>query len=156
MTEDPRSRALDETPASCFLMRHGDRIQPWPLRDCPLSPEGCQRAAGIRWDCQLAIVSPLLRARQTLDFSGINYTRLKVDPRCREIMSGGEPDYLPRETISIETPEQIATRVEEFRSYLLHKSLKYKSIIVVSHGCFGSLLARVPTLGYCQYVPIPL
>jgi len=120
--------------------------------DIELSPYGKQQAALLTGKPCLVIISPLHRARQTLEHSNIQYTELLVSDLCRERLDGNIINHFSHETPSMESEAELADRVTKFKTLLLEKnqSGKYKEIYVITHALFIHRLTGVGIVNNCH------
>jgi len=120
--------------------------------DCGLTETGIKQASNLFGDVNLVIVSPLKRARQTLQKSTIVFKHLLVSSLCRERRNVSNCDYLEGETKVMETDEQFGQRVLEFRQLLHLLTPFYPRILVVSHGIFiMATTGRTTPIGNCEF-----
>ena len=54
------------------------------VKNCPLSPSGCQEASRLVGEFDLLVLSPLKRAIQTYAFSQIKAGEIVISPLARE------------------------------------------------------------------------
>lgn len=100
--------------------------------DCPLTELGRQQASNLRGHYSLVILSPLLRARQTLALASITYDRLEISPLVREHRV--DPcDFLLDEEVVVESDEELIRRGDLFLEKLHSLSQGLSSVLVVSH-----------------------
>jgi len=147
------------------VIRHSIRPSKWEGLDCPISDEGKRHAKNIQWECDVAVVSPLCRTRQTLEASRVVAKQVIETELCREYMGGSRPDYTEADLLKtngklhVETREEFAARLKQFRDFLADLATKHKSILVVTHGIFmANLLQLQQGIHYCEFHPynIPL
>ncbi len=120
--------------------------------DIELSPFGKQQAAQLVGKPCLVIISPLYRARQTLEHSNIQYGELLVSDLCRERLDGNIINHFSHEMPSIESEAEFADRIAKFKALLLEKSQcnKYKEIYVITHALFIHRLTGVGIVNNCH------
>lgn len=103
--------------------------------DCPLSEEGKVQASRLAGVYDLIVCSPLRRARETVQFSGMESREIVISPLCREIGDGNPINYLVTEQPPfMETPAQLETRMQSFLQWLAQR--KEPTIAVVTHALF--------------------
>lgn len=105
-------------------------------RNCPLTPEGIKICKNLQGTYDLVICSTLRRARQTLEESNLVYPEVLFSELCREIRGGNPVDYYDNEPLVSETPEQIVSRINEFKQLVQELQKKYAKIAVISHSTF--------------------
>ena len=142
-----------------YIMRHADKPHEWKGFDCPISTIGRQTAQNVIGETQIAIISPLIRTKQTLEFSRIKVTDKVIETNlCREHMANNPSDYLPTDLINgqlpIESPTQLKTRINAFHNMLKDLSKKHTSILVITHGVFMTHLLNLKRyVEYCESFP---
>ena len=129
-----------------YFLRHGQSVFNFDpsndLLDCSLTPLGIEQSMEIDFNSSpkhysLVICSPLSRCIQTFAHSSITFDSMEVNHLFREIQSACRSDLLDEnESISIDTPEQIQTRIDQINSYLLElkDKLAGKNLLIVSHA----------------------
>ena len=103
-------------------------------RDCPLTELGRQQVASLHGHYSLVIVSPLLRAQQTLQHSAITYDRLELSQLVREHRV--DPcDFLlgEEEETAVESEAELMRRGDLLLLQLRGLSCEHRSVLVVSH-----------------------
>jgi broad specificity phosphatase PhoE len=99
------------------------------LRDCSLTTFGILQASTLNGHYDLIIVSPLLRAKQTLLHSNITYDHCIINNLIREFKT--DPcDFFEDEEYKLETEDELMDRGNEFINEL--KRLN-SNILVISH-----------------------
>jgi len=137
-----------------FLIRHAQSLfNAFGIkkRDIELSDFGIKQAKSLEGHADLVIISPLHRAKQTLENSKITYDNLMISNLCREHNDGNIINYLENEdeTIeTIETREQLEERMNKFREFLKEQNKIHNTIIVITHALFISNLVAT-----CDIVP---
>lgn len=104
--------------------------------DCNITDFGKQQASHLTGSYDLVICSVLRRSIQTLFASQIKYSNFMVSELPREILDGNIINLLNSEENKIETPDNIAERVQKFNELLLELQKTYRKIAVVSHYGF--------------------
>jgi hypothetical protein len=104
--------------------------------DVPLTNKGKEDASKICGEYEYCLVSPLLRARQTLALSSIKSPRIQISSLVREFTGGVPPNLLSGEETHFEDEEAVRSRVEELYDYLIFLGKKYSSIAIISHHDF--------------------
>lgn len=124
--------------------------------DSGLSEHGKQQASKISGNVSLVIVSTLKRTQETLQYSKLKYNELMVSDLCREHKNSVNSlcDYLESEKNSrtLETHDDLETRIAKFKDLLDTQSKIHNSILVISHGYFMSTLLQIPCVGNCAIV----
>ena len=114
---------------------HGD-LSP----NVPLTEDGKKVCSSMKGHVDLVICSTLRRARETLDHSEIVYKRVVYTDLCRELLDGNTSNLYNGEVNTIESPEDIDHRVQQFREFIAQQPEAtindHPRIAVVSHGCF--------------------
>lgn len=108
--------------------------------DCVITNEGMSQCTSLSGDYDLVILSPLIRTRQTLEYSLIHPKLIVVSQLCRE-KRDSPCDYLRGEDVVKETEDSVIKRVKDFKKELFEYSKKYKDILIISHGIFGWYLS---------------
>ena len=108
----------------------------WTVPNVGLSPNGIRQSILLMGKYDLAICSALKRARQTLDYSNIEYKTVLFTELCRELRDGNPSDFYPLETVVTDTASTNSRRIQSFRRYLCNQTMYYPSIAVVSHYSF--------------------
>jgi broad specificity phosphatase PhoE len=122
-------------------------------RDCPLTEFGRQQAAALTGHYPLVLVSPLLRAQQTLQHSRITFDRAEVSHLVREHRVDA-CDFLVGEELLVETDEELMHRGDQLLRRLRH--LPYDSVLVISHCEFiCSLTGESPLNGHSVHLVLP-
>lgn len=103
--------------------------------DATLTEHGKQEAAKLSGHYDVVICSPLRRAMQTLDCSGITFTTRMNDALVREWVCNVS-DMMVDEPFHVESYSQFLARVDRFLEYLRCWYGVVKSVLVVSHGDF--------------------
>ena len=120
-----------------YLMRHAESLFNTGEsndKDVALSEKGKSQASGINKEVDIVICSPLKRCQQTLQYSQIKYSELKIEPLVRE-MRTDTSDFLEGEEEIIETEPEIQTRIAAFKAYLKTLDIN-QSILVLTHSDF--------------------
>lgn len=105
------------------------------VKDCSLSQLGKEQAKNIKGKYDLVVLSPLERARQTLELSNITYDKLEVNGLAREYKID-MCDFLEEENFVVETEEELVIRAEKLKKYLIDLVQKNKpgyKILLISH-----------------------
>ena len=116
-----------------------------------ITEEGKRVASQLRGSFDLVICSTLKRARQTLDYSEIEYSSVVFTDLCRERMDGNPTNCFNGQTNFIESDEDFKCRIFEFKIMLKKKAKKYNKICVISHNGFLYQLCGI-NFGNCQYL----
>lgn len=102
------------------------------LHDCGLTTVGIEQASLLQGEYDLALISPLKRARETLEYSQIKYHKLETLHILREYKE--DPcDYFEDEQEIPESEEELTERQDSFIKYL-YDLRGYRTVIVISHG----------------------
>ena len=106
-------------------------------RDCPLSLAGELQAAALqppeeRYD--LALVSPLRRARQTLELSGIAYGKLEVCALAREHKTDPCDFFDGERADRAESEPEIIARAARLRRHLAAAAKRCDRVLLVAHA----------------------
>jgi broad specificity phosphatase PhoE len=124
-----------------------------PTRDCALTETGRQQAATLTGHYPLVLVSPLQRARQTLQYSRITYDRVEVSDLVRE-QRVDACDFLVEEELRVESDEELMHRGNQLLQRLRHSP--YESVLVISHCEFiSSLTGESPLNGHSVHLIVP-
>jgi len=109
--------------------------------DCSLTLNGIQQAMTIDLSSfpnhySLIICSPLRRCIDTLKHSKLTYDQFEINHLFREIRSGCKSDLLnENENIIMENAEDIKTRINLIKNYLLEKKqLNISNILIITHA----------------------
>lgn len=108
-------------------------------RDCPLTDRGIKDAKNIKGNYELIICSTLRRARQTLEYSSLNYKTVIYTDLCREVRDGNPINLLSGEENVSESAIDIQDRIQKFKEFLGQYSSK--RMAVISHGIFLGYLS---------------
>lgn len=110
-------------------------------KDAPIVDGKMAKSLNGHYD--LVICSTLKRARQTLDESNITYGHLIFTNLCREYKDGNPVNLFEGESDDnlVETEENFAERINEFKNMLKKLSQKYNNIAVMGHGIFFYFLS---------------
>jgi broad specificity phosphatase PhoE len=106
------------------------------VRDVRLSEQGCLQASKLSGSYDLVIISTLSRARSTFALSQITTKEVLSTPLCRELRRGNIIDYLPDESMELETSTDVTQRVEQFKEMLREPLTSGKRVCVISHHGF--------------------
>lgn len=125
-----------------LFIRHGESTANSGENDCvdaPLSDKGLVQAQNVKlpFDVKYALVSPLLRARQTFENSVLKDVKMEICHLCRERVFSPR-DLLPGEELVIESDEQFWSRVTAFNHKLKELEKEHGSVAVVGHSYFFS------------------
>lgn len=121
--------------------------------DIELSEYGKEQAKSLTGNPKLVILSPLKRARQTLEHSNIKYDNLMVSDLCREKCDDNIINHFDTEAPYAETELQIEDRIRKFLDLLEEQRKIHDEIWVITHGIFISYLK--PNIGLiynCQKI----
>jgi len=116
-------------------MRHAASVfndEGTDLPDCGLSARGAAQARALTGHYDLVVVSPLKRARHTLELSRITFSESLTLGCAREVVTD-LCDCLPGETFVPETPTSVAARIAEL-TRLLASWVDTRSVLVISHA----------------------
>ena len=104
------------------------------FRDADLSPLGEKQASNVTGEFDLVILSPMRRARRTLELSQIKYKEVRIVDDARELRSV-ECDYLEEEDIPPyrESPTQMNNRMKQLKEYIIKEAVNDIKLLVVSH-----------------------
>lgn len=137
---------------SVFLLRHGESTANSGEDDCidaGLSAKGVEQARAVVGRFDLAVVSPLRRAQQTLELSAIQANLQIVESLCRERVIHHR-DTLVGEAFRAETDEEFWKRVELFRAKISAWSEANDTILVVGHSYFFAAAFNAWGLANCE------
>ena len=70
------------------IMRNGESVVNSTEKDTSLTDKGILQSKNKIGHFDVVICSPLLKAKQTLENSGITYTMLIITSLCREVLTG--------------------------------------------------------------------
>jgi bisphosphoglycerate-dependent phosphoglycerate mutase len=113
-------------------------------RDIHLSELGKQQAMNLDGNYDVCIVSPLQRAKDTLNLSKIKYKVLEISHLCREHKDGNIINLLVDEKESIESLDELCERVLKFKQLLYNYIKDGHKICVISHYSFLLALTGIP------------
>jgi len=132
-----------------YFIRHAESES--TIRDSPLTPIGIEQAIALnkrlvelKIDFHQLICSPLLRARQTVQYCSLlsECDEIKIEPLCREFQQDIS-DFLTLENdTKTESELQCRKRIQQFiekRQSEKHES-KQQNVAVVTHGDWIQML----------------
>ena len=128
-----------------------------PTRNCGLTACGIESAKQIKGEYDVVLCSPLLRARQTLDWSQIKYGSVHFLESLREIRDGNPINLYSLESDNQlhESGDQIIARVNAAKSTILSFSKDGARVLVISHYTFlYALTGRGFSNGGCVEIVI--
>ncbi|MHB1952854.1 MAG: phosphoglycerate mutase family protein [Sulfobacillus sp.] len=102
--------------------------------DCPLTAYGREQAGALNDSCDLILLSPLRRTRETYENSAISAKEVIVSPLVREVRIDC-CDFLEGEERVPETEEELSARIDEAHRLLMFLS-RHRKIVVVTHRDF--------------------
>ena len=129
-----------------YLLRHAESIANatrWKVCDVDtdLSEKGIEQAKQVTGEFDLVLVSPMKRARRTVELSQIKYKEIRVVHDARE-QRYTITDLLEGEDYKIpESKEAMAERVKNLKKELREEVSTGKKILLATH----SVLIRVLT-----------
>lgn len=97
---------------------------------------GIKQSKELKGTYDIIITSNLVRTKQTLQYSSLQYTLTVENNLCREYNDGTNCNYLDNEEIKKETITELNERIIKFKNYLQNISILYNKIMVISHGIF--------------------
>ncbi len=102
-------------------------------RDCPLSPAGELHAATLRGHYELVLVSPLRRARQTLELSDITYGAVETCALAREHKTG-PCDCVDGEAFGNESEPEVIARAARLKLFLAEAVARHGNVLLIAHA----------------------
>ncbi len=138
------------------FIRHAEalhNVQYTQQTNTSLTDKGIKQANNLSGNYDIVICSPLLRTRQTLDFSNIIYKDLIFLSSCREVLNGAPCNYYNGEEIIIESRKNIMNRLSILKIYLEEKSKNNNICVISHHDILYELTGRY--LKNCEKIIIP-
>ncbi len=128
-----------------YLLRHAEsefqvNFPKDTVYDVPLSAKGHEQASKIQGHFDLALCSPLMRARQTLESSKITYGKMEILPEARERKTF-KGDFFEGENFQeVEPLPQFVLRVKKLTDILKRHCEKHERVVLVCHWWIGKIL----------------
>lgn len=110
--------------------------------DCSLAAAGIAQAKRVVGQFGHVVCSPMLRAKQTLELSSIQYSSLEYDEDARE--KRDDPcDFFPHEPAVRETHIQFANRMKRLNDKLASLEEWNSSVLLVAHAYVILAISRL-------------
>lgn len=149
------------------FIRHGEsefnkyNINTPDYTDAQLTDLGVSQAKTIAGRCDLLLVSPLRRARQTAEYSNIIYSQSEISYDVREYKKFRcYADFLESEEIILEGEEDVRERCINTYEKIINSSVE--TIYIISHLEFirafhkNILGVNIHHLGNCSYLEVDI
>ena len=128
-----------------YLLRHAEsefqvNFPDDTVYDVPLSEKGHEQASQVQGHFELALCSPLMRARQTLESSKITYDKMEIIQEARERKTF-KGDFFEGENFqNVELLPEFVLRVKKLIEILKGRCEKYQKVVLVCHWWIGKIL----------------
>ena len=137
-----------------FFIRHAESTwNAWgdKSKNSHITDKGKQQSSEVKGNFDLVICSNLTRAKETLEYSNLNYKEVIYSDLCMEIKNGSPCDYFQDEHVKIEG-DKVNDRILELKNFIVEQSKIHKTIGIISHHCFVKKITGVG-LRNCQIIP---